>query len=103
MYRATPASVNPVPEAGEKTGLELGSGGGDFFLHSRACKAGLSGMRFSEGGQRPSRERASRIARSTRATCHKHTSSSVRQTPPQVGLGLGLGLGLGSVIGLGLG
>ena len=27
-------------------------GGGDLFPHTHACKVGLSGMRFSEGGQR---------------------------------------------------
>ena len=45
--------------------------GGDLFPHTYACKVGLSGMRFSEGGQRPGRERASRKASSAHATCHK--------------------------------
>ena len=33
-------------------GLELGLRGG-VFPHTHTCKVGLSGMRFSEGGQRP--------------------------------------------------
>ena len=58
-----------------------------LFSHTHAYKAGLSGMRFNEGGQLPSRERANRKASSTHVTCHKHTSSSVRYTPPPLHVG----------------
>ena len=51
-------------------GLGLGLLGG-VFPYTYACKAGLSGMRFNEGGQGPSPERSSRNASSTHVTCHK--------------------------------
>ena len=62
-------------------------GGANLFPHTHACKVGLSGMRFSEGGQRPGRERASRKASSAHATCHKTQAAQFQAytTPAHVG------------------
>ena len=43
---------------GTAVGEWAGLGGGAIITQTHACKAGLSGLRFSEGDQRPSRERA---------------------------------------------